>query len=218
MVSHAKSDSAINMLTTCIFPLNLSLLKLQPKISKAFSKISSQTTQSYHPTLNVLLILMEHSSFFCFPHPANPCFEQPTDDGNYNGHYWHGTCGKGFCSNFVWCWELFPEGHIFFSELKSEVVRMCVPFFSNNHMLLSSLLPPIQELSRFSEQQFKDHRFRSFSTPMRHEGKQIEKRGEEEKALLKTLLIYWREQQNLCFTWVQTVIDKDNSTNHMATL
>lgn len=170
--------------------------------------------QSHHPMLNVLLILVEHSSFFCPPHPANTCPEWPTGNGNYNGHYWHGARGKGFCGNFVWCWELFQKDIFFFWDKinkklsKKKLLRNYVPFFSGNQMLLSSLLPEIPELSRFSNQWFKDHSFRSFSTPRRQKGNKTEKWGEEEKALLKTLLVYWKRQQNLCVTSLQTLSDQ----------
>lgn len=69
--------------------------------------------------------------------------------------------------------SFFQKATFFFLRQNQKLLGSVSPFSQISKCSFHH--PLLQELSRFSNQQFKDHHFRSCSTPMRHKGNKIEK-------------------------------------------
>lgn len=80
---------------------------------------------------------MTKHSFFCPLHLANTCPKHPMGNENYYGHTDIEHLEKGSAMIFCGPESFFQLAAFFSPETKPEVVRICVPFFSNNQMLLS---------------------------------------------------------------------------------
>lgn len=109
------------------------------------------------------------------------------------------------------CVVLFPEGPILFLRWNQKLLESSSP---SSLTQCSFYHCPLQELSMFSNQQLKDHSFRSFRAPMRHKGKQNREIGIGKESTVSFLT---ERSGKTCALLAQQVMStKDDSVSHMA--